>query len=49
MEAEGDSTVFDMNLKVLRADNGTMMKLIRSTESADNYNPASAFPTKAST
>lgn len=49
MEAEGDPTVFDMNLKVLRADNGTMMKLIRSTESADGYNPQTAFPTKAAT
>lgn len=29
MEAEGDPTVFDMNLKVLRAENGTMIKLIR--------------------
>ena len=43
MEAEGDPTVFDMNLKVLRAENGTMMKLIRSTESADNYDVLKAF------
>ena len=43
MEAEGDPTVFDMNLKVLRHDNGAMMKLIRSTESADNYSALDAF------
>lgn len=29
MEAEGDPTVFDMKLKVLRADNGDMIKLIK--------------------
>lgn len=44
MEAEGDPTVFDMNLKVLRAENGTMVKLIRETEkSADDYNVLTAF------
>lgn len=43
MEAEGDPTVFDMNLKVLRHTNGTMMKLIRSTESASDYTVQSAF------
>ena len=43
MEAEGDPTVFDMNLKVLRHDNGAMMKLIRSTETADGYSVLSAF------
>ena len=47
MEAEGDPTVFDMNLKVLRAQNGTMMKLIRSETSADGYDPKTAFPTQA--
>ena len=44
MEAEGDPTVFDMNLKVLRADNGTMMKLIRETETADDYDVKTSFP-----
>jgi hypothetical protein len=53
MEAEGDPTVFDMNLKVLRTSDGTMVKLIRdgekgtdgkyTYESADGYNVASAF------
>jgi hypothetical protein len=38
MEAEGDPTVFDMNLKVLRTSDGTMMKLIRNTaDDADTY------------
>ena len=37
MEAEGDPTVFDMNLKVLRQPDGTMMKLIRTTEKAEEY------------
>ena len=37
MEAEGDPTVFDMNLKVLRQPDGTMMKLIRTTEKAEDY------------
>ena len=55
MEAEGDPTVFDMNLKVLRAENGTMMKLIRDKKggsgndkddykSADDYSVLTAFP-----
>lgn len=45
MEAEGDPTVFDMNLKVLRADNGVMVKLIRDTESnGDDYEVKTAFP-----
>ena len=44
MEAEGDPTVFDMNLKVLRAENGVMVKLIRDKEqSADDYNVETAF------
>ena len=47
MEAEGDPTVFDMNLKVLRHNNGTMMKLIRETESATDYNVKTSFPVKA--
>lgn len=29
MEAEGDPSVFDMNLRVLRADNGSMIKFIK--------------------
>ena len=50
MEAEGDPTVFDMNLKVLRADNGVMVKLIRDKGeddkyvSADGYDIKTAFP-----
>ena len=49
MEAEGDPTVFDMNLKVLRTSDGTMVKLIRDKTgttytSADNYDVATAFP-----
>ena len=37
MEAEGDPTVFDMNLKVLRTPDGTMMKLIREETTAEVY------------
>ena len=37
MEAEGDPTVFDMNLKVLRTSDGTMMKLIREDVTAETY------------
>ena len=29
MEAEGDPTVFDMQMKVLRPKNGEMMKLVK--------------------
>ena len=52
MEAEGDPTVFDMNLKVLRTSDGTMVKLIRDKSgenyvSADTYDVKTAFPTKA--
>ena len=53
MEAEGDPTVFDMNLKVLRTSDGTMVKLIRDKgedgeyKSADDYSAAEAFPTVA--
>ena len=54
MEAEGDPTVFDMNLKVLRHTNGTMMKLIRDKSgenyvSADGYTAADAFVFEAQT
>ena len=50
MEAEGDPTVFDMNLKVLRTSDGTMVKLIRDKSgenyvSADAYDAKTAFPT----
>ena len=44
IEAEGDPTVFDMNLKVLRTPEGTMVKLIREKDkSADDYSVATAF------
>ena len=43
MEAEGDPTVFDMNLKVLRTPDGTMMKLIRTTTEASGYVAQNAF------
>lgn len=51
MEAEGDPTVFDMTLRVLRDTDGTMVKLIRDvTEgSADGYKVAEAFATKTAT
>lgn len=32
MEAEGDPTVFNMSLRVLRGDNGKMMELVADTE-----------------
>ena len=35
MEAEGDPTVFDMNLRVLRNEDGSMVKMYR-VKSADN-------------
>ena len=35
MEAEGDPTVFDMNLRVLRDSDGTMVKMIRAKDDAD--------------
>lgn len=34
MEAEGDPTVFNMSLRVLRGDNGKMMELVADTENA---------------
>ena len=47
MEAEGDPTVFDMNLKVLRTPEGTMMKLIRNTtQTSEEYDVSSAFDSK---
>ena len=53
MEAEGDPTVFDMNLRVLRDSDGTMVKLIRDVSAtaetnARAYDPTTAFE-KAST
>ena len=49
MEAEGDPTVFDMNLKVLRQPDGTMMKLIRTTEKAETYKAETAFTVPSGT
>ncbi len=46
MEAEGDPTVFDMNLRVLRDTDGSMVKLIRDTSTSANDNAASYDPTK---
>ena len=43
MEAEGDPTVFDMNLRVLRTSDGTMVKMIRATKPYETYEPISAF------
>ena len=45
MEAEGDPTVFDMNLRVLRDSDGTMVKMIRDvTEgAAAGYKASEAF------
>ena len=43
MEADGDPTVFDMNLKVLRTSDGTMMKLIREATTAESYKAETAF------
>ena len=53
MEAEGDPTVFDMTLRVLRDTGGVMMKLIKAAEgdtsaSAD-YNIATEFGKPAGT
>ena len=39
MEAEGDPTVFDMNLRVLRTSDGTMVKLIKATTEVNTYSP----------
>ena len=47
MEAEGDPTVFDMTLRVLREDNGVMVKLIRDVDSkATDYKATEAFETQ---
>ena len=39
MEAEGDPTVFDMNLRVLRTSDGTMVKLVKAATVIDTANP----------
>jgi hypothetical protein len=46
MEAEGDPTVFDMNLRVLRDSDGTMVKLIRDISDSAEENAKSYDPTK---
>ena len=46
MEAEGDPTVFDMNLRVLRDSDGTMVKLIRDTSDGANATALAYDPTK---
>lgn len=46
MEAEGDPTVFDMNLRVLRDSDGTMVKLIRDTSDGANAAALAYDPTK---
>ena len=43
MEAEGDPTVFDMNLKVLRDSDGAMMKLYCGDDEVTSYDVSSAF------
>lgn len=39
MEAEGDPSVFDMNLRVLRADDGSMIKFIKYSLEAEEVAP----------
>lgn len=48
MEAEGDPTVFNMSLRVLRGTNGDMVKLILDENEAGGT-PAIALPTKSGT
>ena len=45
MEAEGDPTVFDMNLRVMRHSDGSMVKLVRAAETMDvnDYKPEEAL------
>lgn len=47
MEAEGDPTVFDMNLRVLRDSDGTMVKMIRNADpmNVNDYKPEQALQT----
>ena len=46
MEAEGDPTVFDMNLRVLRDSDGAMVKMYRDTAVVSNYNVDEIFAPK---
>ena len=43
MEAEGDPTVFDMNLRVLRDADGAMVKMYRDTAVVTDYDVDTAF------
>ena len=43
MEAEGDPTVFDMNLRVLRDADGAMIKMYRDTAVVTDYDVDTAF------
>lgn len=43
MEAEGDPTVFDMNLRVLRDSDGAMVKMYRDTTEVKDYSVDTAF------
>ena len=43
MEAEGDPTVFDMNLRVLRDSDGAMVKMYRDTAVVSNYDVDTEF------
>ena len=47
MEAEGDPTVFDMNLRVLRDEDGAMVKLYRDTTAVASYDVDTAFGASA--
>ena len=47
MEAEGDPTVFDMNLRVLRDSDGAMVKMYRDEDVVSNYNVDEVFAAKA--
>ena len=50
MEAEGDPTVFDMTLRVLRDSDGSMVRLIRDTNTkATDYKAMDAFAPAAPT
>lgn len=48
MEAEGDPTVFDMSLRVLRGTNGDMVKLVVEENSSAGTTPAITLPTVGS-
>ena len=49
MEAEGDPTVFDMNLRVLRGDDGAMVKLYRDANEVTSYSVDDVFTATATT